>query len=91
MTLHKKDQSLFIFPHKATVVYLRPSRKTLKRKHWEFLELGIPFVTDTLQSRIGDAKRNIQDLGFQDHNLQGTFPQIAIQKWTEEKGEPAFH
>lgn len=88
MTLHKKDQSIFVSPPKNNCC-LRPSRKTLKREHSR-IPTGHTFEADTLQSLTGVAKGNTHGLGFQDHNLQGTVPQIAIQKQTERESGASF-
>lgn len=61
-----------------------------KRCTWGFL-LSIPFVPDILQTPMEMQREITHGLSFQNHNLKDTLPQIATQKWAEEKVKPAFH
>lgn len=90
MILQEKDQSLFASPHKATVVSSIPSRKILKREH---LGISTEYTFCDRHSSVtyGRHKEKYTWSCFQDHDPKGTFPQIDIQKWAEEKVKPVFH
>ena len=98
--LYPKEDIWWFYRRRIKASFFLPTKQLLSIQYllercwrgstWGFL-LSTPFVTDILQSPVGDAKRNTRHLGFQDHDPKGTLPQIDIQKWTEEKVKPAFH